>query len=174
MGRPLAFTSRPHSRGNSRSRGGGQFRLPRRFASVLLALAMLFGVGYAVLPTQEASAVPATQFHICRQPPHADCVIDGDTFYLGRQSIRVADIDTPEIHPARCPFEADLGARATGRLFGLLNAGPFTMQLYDTRDADRYGRKLRVVLRDGRSLGAILVDEGLARAWTGARQPWCG
>lgn len=29
-----------------------------------------------------------------------------------------------------------------------------------------------VFMRDGRSIGDILVSEGLARTWTG-RQPWC-
>ena len=33
------------------------------------------------------------------------------------------------------------------------------------RDEDRYGRKLRVVVRNGRSLGDQLVSEGLARTW---------
>jgi hypothetical protein len=28
-------------------------------------------------------------------------------------------------------------------------------------------------MRNGRSLGAMLVDEGLARRWDGARHPWC-
>ncbi len=36
-------------------------------------------------------------------------------------------------------------------------------------DADRYGRKLRLIMRDGESLGAALVDEGLADQWDGAR-----
>jgi endonuclease YncB( thermonuclease family) len=31
-----------------------------------------------------------------------------------------------------------------------------------------------VLVRDGRSLGDILVSEGLARTWSGRRQPWCG
>ena len=41
------------------------------------------------------------------------------------------------------------------------------------QDEDRYGRKLRVVVRDGWSLGETLVSEGLARRWTGRRLPWC-
>ena len=35
------------------------------------------------------------------------------------------------------------------------------------RNEDRYGRKLRVVVRNGRSLGDWLVSEGLARTWGG-------
>jgi endonuclease YncB( thermonuclease family) len=99
-------------------------------------------------------------------------VIDGDTFYLQKQSIRIADIDAPETHPPRCAREAALGEAATRRLGALLNAGPFEMQA-GARDEDRYGRKLRTLLRDGQSLGGILVTEGLARRWTGSRQPWC-
>ena len=54
----------------------------------------------------------------------------------------------------------------------LLAAGPFELSPVD-RDEDRYGRKLRVVTRNGRSLGDQLVAEGLARTWTGRREPWC-
>jgi endonuclease YncB( thermonuclease family) len=101
-----------------------------------------------------------------------DCVVDGDTFYLGRVAIRILDIDAPETHPPRCASEADLGDRATTRLSTLLSAGPFQL-VREGRDADRYGRKLRVVMRNGRSIGAVLVAEGLARKWTGKRRPWC-
>ena len=65
-----------------------------------------------------------------------------------------------------------LGDRATVRLTSLLNAGPFTLEA-GSRDTDRYGRKLRVVRRDGHSLGEVLVAEGLARLWDGSRHPWC-
>ena len=37
-----------------------------------------------------------------------------------------------------------------------------------------YGRKLRVVMRDGKSVGQTLVTEGLAEEWTGRRRNWCG
>ena len=98
-------------------------------------------------------------------------VIDGDTFVLAGERIRIADIDTPEVN-GRCPYETELAARATARLEGLLAQGPFELQS-PGRDADRYGRKLRIVTRGGRSLGDVLVAEGLAREWTGRREPWC-
>lgn len=98
-------------------------------------------------------------------------VVDGDTFWYEGVKIRIADIDTPEV-AARCPAEARLAARATDRMRELLSAGPFELRSVD-RDEDRYGRKLRVVTRGGRSLGDQLVAEGLARTWTGRRQPWC-
>lgn len=100
-------------------------------------------------------------------------VIDGDTFDHGGMRIRIADIDTPEVR-GRCPYETQLAARATQRLRTLLAAGPFELHaLGNGRDEDRYGRKLRVVTRGGRSLGDVLVAEGLARTWTGRREPWC-
>jgi len=98
-------------------------------------------------------------------------VIDGDTFDYGGQRIRIADIDTPELR-ARCDAELRLARAATERLHGLLAAGPFELKRLG-RDEDRYGRKLRVVIRGGRSIGDMLVAEGLARTWTGRREPWC-
>jgi micrococcal nuclease len=112
-------------------------------------------------------------FRLCARPPHHSCVMDGDTFYWRGDSIRIADIDAPETHPPRCPTEALLGAEATNRLRDLLSTGPFEIRRAGFRDADRYGRKLRTVYRDGESLGDILVAEGLAREWSGRRQPWC-
>jgi micrococcal nuclease len=101
-----------------------------------------------------------------------NCVVDGDTFYMDGTTIRIMDIDAPETHPPRCPYEADLGDRATRRLSQLLSAGAFQLVRAD-RDTDKYGRQLRVVIRGGRSIGRTLVSEGLARAWSGKRRPWC-
>ena len=120
----------------------------------------------------DAAAAPARTFGFCHSGGGTDCVVDGDTFWMDGEKIRVADIDAPETHPSRCPEEARLGNAATDRLQALLNAGPVTLAAAD-RDTDRYGRKLRVVMRGGKSIGAVLVDEGLARPWTGHREPWC-
>ena len=105
------------------------------------------------------------------ESPAAVRVIDGDTFDYAGERIRIADIDTPELR-GRCPEEGRLARAAAERLEVLLGAGPFELKRLG-RDQDRYGRKLRVVVRGGRSLGDTLVAEGLARTWTGRRQPWC-
>jgi endonuclease YncB( thermonuclease family) len=118
------------------------------------------------------TSVPARTFTICHTGGGANCVVDGDTAWIDGMKVRVADIDAPETHPPRCPHEAELRDRATTRLAALMNAGPFTLASVD-RDEDRYGRKLRVLIRDGRSLGDQLVGEGLARTWDGRRHPWC-
>lgn len=66
----------------------------------------------------------------------------------------------------------DRGEAATLRLMALLNAGPFSL-VSEGRDLDRYGRQLRILTRDGESLGAVLVAEGLAEVWQGRRSSWC-
>lgn len=127
----------------------------------------------AIIPEVSGpSDVVSTRFSLCAGAG-GTCVIDGDTIRIEGQSIRIADIDTPEVRDYRCPEEKALGDRATRRMLELVNAGAFTMALWDHRDEDQYGRKLRVLWRDGQSLGMILVAEGLARPWDGARRSWC-
>lgn len=109
----------------------------------------------------------------CSGSVRTHCVVDGDTLWHEGIKIRVADIDAPEVGSPRCSYEAALGAKAKSRLLQLVNMGPFQMQSWQGRDEDKYGRKLRVLVRDGRSLGDILVSEGLARTWSGRREPWC-
>jgi len=70
-------------------------------------------------------------------------------------------------------MELALGNKATDRLVELVNEGPFELKVWQDRDTDGYGRKLRVLVRNGRSLGDRLVSEGLARTWAGRREPWC-
>jgi len=114
----------------------------------------------------------AARFDRCGAGSRVTCVVDGDTFWYRGAKIRVADINTPEVGRPGCPREAALGQAATVRLTQLLNAGPFTLAPW-TRERDRYGRLLRTVTRDGASLGAVLVREGLAETWQGRRGSWC-
>ena len=142
-----------------------------------LAAALIAIAGYLAFSgsvhSVAVSALTGERFGACSTLLRRDCVIDGDTFYYRGEKIRIADIDAPETKGAQCDFEARLGARATARLRELLNEGPFALQGFQSRDTDRYGRKLRLVVRDGVSIGERLVAEGLARRWTGGRMPWC-
>jgi len=105
-------------------------------------------------------------------PMNYTCVVDGDTLWYKGTKIRIADIKTPEVSEPGCAREAELGAKATGRLLTLLNEGPFSLERID-RDTDKYGRALRVVTRGGQSLGEQLVREGYAERWKGYRGNWC-
>jgi len=112
------------------------------------------------------------RFTLCRGS-QGTCVVDGDTIWHAGENIRIADINTPEVSSPQCAAEARLGQRATLRLQRLLNAGPFQVRR-SLRDEDVYGRKLRTLHRDGKSLGAVLVAEGLAHEWRGYKESWCG
>ncbi len=114
----------------------------------------------------------AAAFALCTDGPRTTCVVDGDTFWIAGEKVRIADINAPETHSPRCSSEASRGEAATRRLIALLNAGPFALEA-GVRDTDRYGRLLRVVTRHGRSLGEQLVAEGLAEPWQGRRGDWC-
>jgi micrococcal nuclease len=145
---------------------------------VILGVAAVIGLGagslMSVVERRSASAtVIARQFTVCHTGGGTNCVVDGDTIWLDGEKIRVADIDTPETHDPKCQAELELGLRARTRLHELVNSGSFEVRSIGSRDADQYGRKLRVLVRDGRSIGYILVREGFARTWTGKRQPWC-
>lgn len=105
-------------------------------------------------------------------------VIDGDTVALGAEHIRLLDIDAPEISQPRCEAEAYLGLQAKARLKALL-AGQDVSIARDGRD--RYGRTLARLTVSGRSVGAVLVAEGLAVTWEpgpaayrARLKHWCG
>lgn len=155
---------------------GGLWKL----AGIGVAAGIAIGLALPYLPPlprlmEYAPSLPergSAQFSLCFVGGGFNCVVDGDTFWMEGERIRVADIDAPETHPPHCATEADLGQRATRRLQELLNDGPVELEAID-RDRDQYGRKLRIVTRHGESLGLRLVAEGLARNWTGSRQPWC-
>lgn len=167
-----AFTAR---RGVARPRASRPpSRACRRSLALLLALLPAVAACDAGPPAAKpgAGAVAAGAFGYCPRGGADRCVVDGDTFRLDGARIRIADIDAPETHPPRCARERRLGDAATRRLQQLLGEGPFDL-VAGRRDTDRYGRKLRIVERDGRSIGAMLVDEGLARPWEGRRRPWC-
>ena len=100
---------------------------PRRRRSFGLSLAMVVAGGFvgtlgalnmtpggreaaAGIPLlREGGAAPDTlsaRFGLCHSGGGRNCVVDGDTFWFEGQKYRVADIDTPETHPARCAEDA--------------------------------------------------------------------
>ena len=131
-----------------------------------------YGGGLGAEASTPGQGTIRASFGFCHSGGGTNCVVDGDTLWLGGEKIRVADIDAPETHEPRCAAEQKLGDKATRRLRELLNNGAVSLQPID-RDQDKYGRKLRIVLVDGTSVGERLVDEGLARRYAGGRRPWC-
>ena len=188
--------------GKARSRKSGRRKSPRRrsaprrlryglqqisrdFGIVAAAAVIGFGLAYSWQPQEERIGLPQTDSHlvayapardfpICGSARRVNCVVDGDTFWFEGERVRIADIDAPEISRPECNREQELGRRSTQRLQALLNEGSFELRRQGSRDRDVYGRLLRTVHRDGRSLGDVLVEEGLARPWQGRSEYWCG
>jgi micrococcal nuclease len=137
--------------------------------SLVAGVLALIGVATAAY----VSLSGTKDFPLCSSAYHRNCVVDGDTIRYGGVKIRLADIDAPEVGQPKCASEAALGKQATERLIELINAGSWEITHRGGPDEDRYGRKLRVIERQGRSIGDTLVAEGLARRWDGTRRGWC-
>jgi micrococcal nuclease len=101
--------------------------------------------------------------------------IDGDTVRTpAGVTVRLANIDAPETgERCRCQAECRMGEAAKAfAAASVRGAGVVELRPYP-RPIDRYGRTLAYVLVDGRDLGEALIGAGLARKWTGRREPWC-
>lgn len=148
------------------------------FVAITLAMctALFLAIFLSGGPATSTAAVGIdshrASFGICFGPDRYTCVVDGDTLWFEGRKIRIADINTPEISSPGCAAEMRLGQQAKIRLQELLNQGSFSLASID-RDQDQYGRDLRIITREGQSLGDTLVAEGLAERWQGFRRDWC-
>lgn len=158
-------------------------RLPKGAkAGLLMVAAACASVGMAAydvvtrspfdLASRASPGEAIPYFGFCYTGGGRNCVVDGDTFYLGGDKVRIAGIDAPETHPPRCAYEAEIGARATDKLLALLNSGEVTMTSIG-RDRDKYGRLLRNVAVNGADVGAAMVGAGVARDYGRGRRSWC-
>jgi endonuclease YncB( thermonuclease family) len=155
---------------------GISFRIPAmsRLIPLLLPIAFLgLGVG---LPTRHHQPEPVADLSLrlamplCGTGRRVTCVVDGDTFWLRGEKIRIANIDAPEVR-GRCRFEREQARRATLRLAALLTDEDLSLK---RQGRDRHGRSLVVVHAGSRDVGHALVAENLAREWRGHMEVWCG
>lgn len=103
-------------------------------------------------------------------------VVDGDTIddLVGGVRYRLENIDAPETgRGAACRAESSAGAGAKRRALKLI-ARAQKVTFHPIGRTDMYGRTIAFVRLDGRDLGEILIAEGHARPWSGARESWCG
>ncbi|MGN7293459.1 thermonuclease family protein [Rhizobium sp. SAFR-030] len=137
------------------------------------------GVPMAAAPVSkpEAGELVGKNFHgtfyFCGTSGLDNCVADGDVFWFRKQAIRLADISAPASQNARCDGERAKGFAAKVRLRDLLNDGTFELADWPNKDEDGQGRKLRVVMRNGQSIGAQLAREGLVRTASDGGRTWC-
>jgi endonuclease YncB( thermonuclease family) len=95
-------------------------------------------------------------------PAAARSITDGDTLKQGGVTYRLWGIDAPEATQT-CPDGWPAGSLATTRLQALTAGRSIVCQ---EKDRDRYGRVVAICRASGEDLGAILVREGFAWAFT--------
>ena len=117
-------------------------------------------------------------------------VIDGDTIRIFnmKPDVRLVGFNAPETRRARCDAERQLGALATRRVRDLVKAGNLDYEPVacscpaGTKGAMvcNYGRECGTLKADGRDVGAILIEEGLAVPFVcgptrcpKTPKPWC-
>ena len=149
----------------------------RRLRGLLLLLALL-GIAGALRWWQAPASVSPEHideiFTRCGQGSSFACVSDGDSFRLGQRKIRVRGIDAPETgEKARCPEERVKADQARDALLDWLNRGPFTMTPKPGDSRDQYGRDLRIVTRNGKSVDDELIAKGLAHKYVNRKLDWC-
>lgn len=143
---------------------------------LLLVTAILFGIS-GIAHAQKVKEGVTYDVQFTR-------VIDGDTVAFTASwlpdplkkelSLRVFGVDTPEKgFRAKCPSEDKHGKAATAFTTALLNSS--TKRQIVLMDWDKYGgRVLGDVVLDGRSLRALLIQNGYAREYYGeAKTSWC-
>lgn len=116
----------------------------------------------------QPSARKPGSFYFCTETLE-NCVVDGGTFWYGRRKIQIADIRAPRIKQAKCDNERKIGSLAKRRLWELLNAGEVQLAAAEGTS----GQTARVMVGQGRSVGDMLVSEGLARKRADGKQGWC-
>jgi micrococcal nuclease len=128
---------------------------------ILLCLCALLSPGPAL--AHSVSSAGAVQ--------PAPIVIDGDTFRLGLERIRIANIDTPELAGA-CWTERVAARLAQAELRRLL-AQPGDLILV-RKGKDKFGRTRAVVFKGRANIGQQMIREGHARAYAGGpKLNWC-
>ena len=133
-------------------------------------------VSLAALVIVFATAVPSTAEPAGRA---LACIkltaVDGDTIKcdgvlmrdMGDGAPFVSGYDTPEITHRKCDAELALGRAAKSRMSELLETKGLRIIDSGRVDATRTKRPLVwILLPDGRSVGSVLIGEGLARRWT--------
>ncbi|MEO6225323.1 MAG: hypothetical protein ABIO80_05680 [Sphingomicrobium sp.] len=137
--------------------------------------ALAFGVG--VIANNHASnagsaddATASAAFGQCYNHGGPDCVMDGDTVYIGGDKVEIAGLDAPEIQAAQCGAERDRGIESALALAALLNRGAVVAGPGE-RSAD--GQVRRHVTAGGTDVGAAMVSAGNAREPADGENSWC-
>lgn len=162
------------------------WRRPLRALDILggIAVLMLLGIGFS-LSDEQKSPIEG------RFKPRWAQVVDGDTIRFregwGEYTVRLVDVDTPELHRPRCADEPAAARRAAAltRHFVAQALDDGSLEVLLVGRIDDYGRQLGYVFSRTSSGQAISLSDALmvvrlARRWQDTydpehppRLPWC-
>jgi micrococcal nuclease len=103
-------------------------------------------------------------------------VVDGDTVVIGRERVRISNLDAPEMTGrSRCALEAKLALDAKDMMKDELFGSHKTVVLVRDvrRPRDKYGRTLAHLTVNGVDVADGLIAKGVARPWRGRSSNWC-
>ncbi|MGN6487333.1 MAG: thermonuclease family protein [Devosia sp.] len=123
-----------------------------------------FAIGLLTLPAA------AADFRTCKGGHRVTCVVDGDTFWLKGEKIRLEGYDSPEMGPPKCSRPAVGAIEARDALTQLLNSGTVELK---RRGVDRYGRTLARVMINGQDITDTMIGAGHGRRYQRGQQSWC-
>ncbi|WP_425065586.1 thermonuclease family protein [Reyranella sp.] len=109
-----------------------------------------------------ALGIGAMLVSLLASPLGAQSVTDGDTLRVDGTTYRLWGIDAPELKQD-CPDGWPAGRLAATHLASLLAGRNVICQ---RRDTDRYGRTVAICRVGGEDLGALMVRDGFAWAFT--------
>ena len=138
------------------------------FGALIAAGIIAFSI-FTVFRSDPAADARAAQFSQCYNAQGSNCVLDGDTVYVGGQQVAIAGIEAPRILDAGCPAERERGTDSATRLAEILNSGPVTVSL---PFRDQTGRTVRRVAVKGRDVAPTMIDEDMAHE-AGSGLKWC-
>lgn len=146
---------------------------------LLLGALLIGGIGYlllqSALPTSTAEDRPdgviviSDSFTSCDDPAGMACTLSSGSYAYRGRSYHLSDVSTPSLDDPRCPHEADLARQGRAALVSMMNGGAFETRP-DSADADP---SARILLRDGVSIGQLLILKGYAKPWSNKPVDWC-
>jgi hypothetical protein len=141
----------------------------------LVMAVLLGGAAFLVLremaPDPNAKAVTPTtvidNFSACDDPTGEACVLATDRYAWRGRTYVLADIRAPSASAPHCPQEAELAQQGRATLLALMNGGAFEAQPAPTSLSGR------ILIRDGVSLGSLLILKGFAKPAGDEPVDWC-
>ncbi|MET0370850.1 MAG: nuclease [Sphingobium sp.] len=142
----------------------------------LLVALILGGGGFLlfkdILPdpraAKAASAITIVDsFRACDDPTGTACALSADRYAWRGRSYAIGDIRGPSLTSPSCEQEGELAKQGRAALLALMNGGAFEAR------PDPDNTNARLLVRDGVSLGSLLVIRGFAVPAGAGKTDWC-